>query len=215
MKKLSRGILIVIEGIDGSGKSTLAGALDQKLQEHGLPVLLTREPGGTPLGKQLRQLVQERTAPIADRAEFLLFAADRAQHADEVIAPQLQQNKLIISDRLGDSSLVYQGFGRGLDREFIARVNDWALGGIKPDRTLFVHIDVDTALERVKERSKLLSAFEQEPREFFTTLTNGFEQLYANRTDVCRLDGTQSPAAVAQHAFDDVLQFLEQSSAYQ
>src|SRR5438067_1616217 len=111
----TQGMLITIEGIDGSGKSTLAKNLYQHLIANDVDALLTREPGATPLGKALRTILQEKNVAVCDQAEYLLFAADRAQHFKDTIIPALAKGTVVISDRMADSSLVYQGYGRGLN----------------------------------------------------------------------------------------------------
>lgn len=192
-------MLIVIEGIDGSGKSSLAKGLAHTLKEQGADVLLTREPGDTQLGKGLRPILQQQPVPISPITEFLLFAADRAQHFHEVVVPALRANKLVISDRMGDSSLVYQGYGRGIDKEKIKMVNEWAMQGIKPDLILYLRVPVAVAQQRLYERKKL-TTFEKEQTDFVLKLLYGFETLYKDRDDVIIVDGTQTPQEVIQNA---------------
>src|SRR5687767_13565958 len=115
MFQLKRGILIAIEGIDGSGKTTLAKNIFSSLEQRGFNTTLTREPGDSELGKQVRQLVCAQNISISPKAQYLLFAVDRAQHFTERIIPALRNNSIIICDRLSDSSLAYQGYGNGLD----------------------------------------------------------------------------------------------------
>jgi dTMP kinase len=208
MHHLDKGILIAVEGIDGSGKSTLVNNLAQSLHTLHFPVIVTKEPGGTPLGKQLRTLLQERTAPIAPQAEFLLFAADRAQHFAHVIIPALEQKKLIISDRMADSSLVYQGYGRGLDIGIMRTINDWAMQGMRPDLTIYVRITPEIAYQRLIARKQALTAFEQEKREFFEKLVVGFDTLYKDRDDVVVLDGNLGPSELANQTLKAITQWL-------
>ncbi|MGE0009205.1 MAG: dTMP kinase [Candidatus Babeliales bacterium] len=198
----SRGFLVAFEGIDGSGKSSLIQTVAQALSQKYIPVVLTKEPGGSQLGKTLRALLQEQPVPIDHRAEFLLFAADRAQHMQEIIKPALAQGKLVLSDRLADSSIVYQGYGRGLDITMIKSVNAWALDGVAPDLTIYVYIDGQTATERVIERGKELTAFEKEAQDFFNKLINGYTMLYKDRSDVLVIDGRQPREVMAQQVYD-------------
>jgi dTMP kinase len=202
-------MLICIEGIDGSGKSTLAQRLKLFLQQNGNTVLLTKEPGGSALGKQLRSILQTQPMPISPISEFLLFAADRAQHVQEVIKPAIAQGTVVITDRMGDSSLVYQGYGRGIDKQMITMVNEWALQGITPDLTLYVKIDGTTAAQRVHKRGEL-SAFEREQADFADRLISGFNELYHDRADVITLDGTQSPDDIILTAGKAVSQWMNQ-----
>jgi dTMP kinase len=214
MSELTRGILIAIEGIDGSGKSTLAQGLKTSLEAHDFPVLLTKEPGGTSVGLQIRSIVQEKKGSLTPKAEFLLFAADRAQHYTEAIAPALRAHKVVISDRLSDSSLVYQGYGRGLDRTFITAVNAWVLNNSKPDLTFYVRVEVDIALSRIYQRQEVLTAFEQEHKDFFKRLNNGFEELYGQRSDVMILNGNSSPEYLVNQAITMLTTWLAQQHLF-
>ncbi len=196
-----KGLFITLEGIDGSGKSLLARNLTEQLQQEGIKTLLTKEPGGSVLGKTIRSLLQDRPISITDKAEYLLFAADRAQHMQEVILPHLEKNYWVLSDRCADSSIVYQGYGRGLSIDMIKTINAWAMNTIQPDSVLYVDIDIDTAFERITKRNEQLTAFEQEKKDFFTRVQQGYEALYANKKNVIRLDGTLSPEDLTQEAY--------------
>jgi len=200
MSLTHKGILIAIEGIDGSGKSTLTQQLAIVLDHDQYEVYLTKEPGDTSLGHNIRSLVQTQMVPITPIAEYLLFAADRAQHFVEKIIPLLNANKIIISDRLSDSSLAYQGYGRGLPLEQLKAINSWAMQGIIPDITIFVRIPVAIALQRVTKRNTSLSAFEKEV--FLEKVAAGFELIYKNRSDVIIIDGTQPLAIMVNNAYD-------------
>ncbi len=184
------GILIAIEGIDGSGKSTFASGLAERLRNSLIPttlaknqeIILTKEPGGTPLGKQLREILQQQTTPLNPKAEFLLFAADRAQHFQDVIIPALNNNHIVISDRMHISSLVYQGYGRGLDLELLKTINSWAMNGYTPDLIFYLKIDEDTAKQRIMTRNKKLTSFEKEKESFMQALITGFDDLLINNS---------------------------------
>jgi dTMP kinase len=208
MQTLKRGILIALEGIDGSGKTLLAKNLFNELTSQHYCALLTKEPGGTPLGIALRKILQEKTVLVDAKAEFLLFAADRAQHFNEIILPALKQKKIILSDRMADSSLVYQGYGRGLDKEMIKTVNHWAMNNTEPDLVLYVKIDPQTARERLIKRGKL-SAFDQEPLDFFNKLVHGFETTFNTRKNVITLDGRQTPENLVLIALESILSWLK------
>ncbi|KKQ10661.1 MAG: Thymidylate kinase [candidate division TM6 bacterium GW2011_GWF2_36_6] len=200
------GKFITIEGIDGSGKSTLAQNLVQKLQEHGIPVLLTKEPGGSQLGQQLRNILKTQSDPTCSKAEYLLFAADRAQHYIQIILPALEQGKVVISDRWADSSVAYQGYGRGLDVSMIKSINAWATNNIDPDAILYVNIDVQTALARIAKRCEELSTstwtIENEKIDFWNKVIHGYEELYAQRSNVTVIDGNQSQADMLKHTLE-------------
>ena len=206
MPQLHQGILITIEGIDGSGKSTLAQNIFSTLQQQGFDTVLTKEPGASALGKEVRKLIQTKIIPLSPRAEYLLFAADRAQHFAELIIPALKQKKLIISDRMADSSLAYQGYGNGLDLTMLRTINDWAMSSIHPDLTIFVRVPVAVALERAKNRGPL-SAYEKR-ENFLHNVAAGFEELYKNRANVIVVDGTLSQKTLNSHVCNAIEQWI-------
>jgi dTMP kinase len=199
------GFLLTLEGIDGSGKSSLAQYLAHELAKRNYPVLLTHEPGATPLGQSLRALLHTRDYTMSAQAEFLLFAADRAQHAQEIVMPALQAGKLVISDRFADSSLAYQGYGRGLDRQFISCVNAWALQSLIPDLTLYLQLDYTTALERLQKRGLMLTAFEQEKADFFKRVITGFEEIFAHAPQVIIINAAAPIQQVHEQALHAII----------
>ncbi len=199
MTKKTNGLLISIEGIDGSGKSSLAQELTKKCKDEGYSVILTKEPGGTPFGMQLRPLLNHQIEPLDPKAEFLCFAADRAQHFAQVILPALKKNTLIISDRMADSSLVYQGYGRGLDLSFINAVNQWAMQNNNPDLVFYVKISSERALQRIIARNKAITSFEK--KAFIEATSQGFDKLFAQKTNVITLDAAQELTVLVEQAF--------------
>ena len=205
----TKGLLIAIEGIDGCGKSTLAHGLHQYLTQLNYPTLLTKEPGGTPLGKQIRAIVQQQPVPVCPKAEYLLFAADRAQHVHQIIEPALKADNIVISDRMGDSSIVYQGYARGLDIHLIRTVNTWALNKQAPHVTIFLKLDPEIAYERYVKRTKQLSAFEQEGQQFMQKLHGGFCHLYKNRDNVILIEGDQDKETIIDQAFTALTPWLD------
>ena len=209
MKKIKNGLLISIEGIDGSGKSSLAKALTQKLQDAAYSVLFTKEPGGTDLGKKIREILMTKTEPVAPRAESLLFAADRSQHFTEKVIPALDEGSIVISDRMADSSLVYQGYGRGLDKEMIKTVNSWAMQNRKPDIVLYLKLSTEQAYERIAQRNEPLTSFEKE-KEFIKTLEEAFETVFKDRPDVVTLDAIKGTNALLDHVFTTIEQKINE-----
>lgn len=184
------GKLITFEGIDGCGKSTLAKALHEALSSKlSGNVIFTKEPGGTQLGQALRAILQTQKSMVCDLAEYLLFAADRAQHFAEIIMPTIQRGGWVLADRLADSSLAYQGYGRGISTERIAATNGWAMQGKEPDLTIYVQIDVETAFERIAKRNEALTSFEQEKRAFWHRVIIGYETIFASRNNVITING--------------------------
>lgn len=206
---LQRGILIAIEGIDGSGKSTLARHLYTALEKKYTNVSLTKEPGDTPVGQKIRELVQTQITPLDAKTEYLLFAADRAEHFAHVIKPLLEQKHIIISDRLADSSLAYQGYGRNLDNDMIQLTNQWAMNNRKPDLTIFVKIPVKIALERIQKRNETISTFEKE--SFLQTVATGFEKIYEN---YCTIDRFEKFSKFNQEHYIRLLKQKRNSLAY-
>lgn len=205
MPQLKSGILIAIEGIDGSGKSTLAKNLSLSLEQQGFNTLLTKEPGDSELGKEIRKLVCDQNVAISPMAQYLLFAADRAQHFTELVMPALANNTLIVCDRLADSSLAYQSYGNGVDLDMVKSINEWSMQGIVPDLTIFVRVPVETALERCGKRGSL-SAYEK--KEFLHRVADGFEEIYKNRNNVIMVDGTESPEILNQIVINRIKEWL-------
>lgn len=201
----SKGLFIVVEGIDGSGKSLLTHNLTQALEKRGQKVLLTKEPGGSTLGKNLRSILQTQEEVLNPKAEFLLFAADRAQHFEHVIIPALKTGTWVISDRCSDSSLAYQGYGRGLGVDMITAVNKWVMQDTKPDVVFYLKVDVITALNRIHERKLDLTAFEKNTTDFWERVIQGFETIFKNRLNVVTLDGCKSPEIILA----DVLEVID------
>ena len=150
-----QGKFITFEGIDGSGKSTQLRMLTGDLRQRGVDLIATHEPGGTPLGRRLREAFLETEETVAPIAELLLFAADRAQHVEFLIKPALAQGRTVISDRYADATFAYQGAGRGFPVETVNEIIQLATGGLKPDLTLFFDISVENAIRRMTERHEI------------------------------------------------------------
>jgi dTMP kinase len=165
-----QGKFITLEGIDGSGKSTQLRLLTGDLRSRGLDVITTREPGGTPLGRRLREAFLETEENVAPIAELLLFAADRAQHVELLIKPALAEGRTVISDRYADATAAYQGAGRGFPQVIVDRVIEIATAGLKPDLTLFFDISVETAISRMgspTEADRVANRMDFETAEFY------------------------------------------------
>lgn len=203
MKKIKNGFFMCVEGIDGSGKSLFAKSLNQELLNDGYVTLLTREPGGTPLGERIRALLFDKQTPPCSKAEFLLFAASRAQHCHDLIAPALAEEKIVISDRMADSSLVYQGYVRGLSLDLIRSVNNWAMDDLKPTIIFYLKVDARTAFNRISQRAIERCDFEDSlvPLE---KAIDGFDTIFAGNKTVITLDATQTP----QNVLDQGMQAL-------
>jgi dTMP kinase len=195
---------VTFEGGDGSGKTTQILALEGYLAERGRACLLTREPGGTDLGKLLRQvLLQVGDQPIAPSTELFLYLADRAQHVSEIIAPAISAGKIVLCDRFTDSTLAYQGYGRGIDLKLLRQINDVADHGVRPDMTFLLDCPVEEGLARtarrpVKAGQPQEDRFERENIEFHKKVRAGFLNLA--RLEPARfrvIDASRSEAEVA------------------
>ncbi|MGW0928486.1 dTMP kinase [Streptomyces sp. NPDC002644] len=174
----SNGFFIALEGGDGAGKSTQAEALAEWIRAKGHEVVLTREPGATPVGKRLRSILLDvSSAGLSHRAEALLYAADRAEHVDTVVRPALERGAVVISDRYIDSSVAYQGAGRDLSPTEVARISRWATNGLVPHLTVLLDVAPETARERFTEAPDRL---ESEPAEFHARVRSGFLTLAAS-----------------------------------
>ena len=171
---MGRGRFISLEGGEGCGKSTQAGLLAGYLEGRGIPCLLTRQPGGSELGLKLREILSRAGTAICGRAELSLFLADRAQHVEAVIRPALEKGQVVICDRFADSSEVYQGRVRGLDRRWVRRLNNWACANIWPDITIVLDIKAETGLARAAGRGAGLDRIEAEGLEFHRRVRQGF-----------------------------------------
>lgn len=181
-----RGKFITFEGIDGSGKSTQLRLLADRLRFRGLDVLTTLEPGGTPLGRRLREAFLETEEVVSPMAELLLFAADRAQHVDFLIKPSVEEGKIVISDRHADATVAYQGAGRGFDGETIAKVISLATRGLKPDLTLYFDISIESAISRTSVRTDAetkRNRMDLETAEFYTRVRNAYLEIAKNEPD--------------------------------
>ena len=193
MKK-HRGILITFEGVDGSGKSTQARRLVRLLKAQGYPVLFVREPGGTPASEQIRRILLDRRLDISPISELLLYEAARAHLTERVIIPALTKGMIVVCDRFTDSTVAYQGYGRGLDLAFVERLNRVSSAGVIPDLTFIFDIDHKTSLARRRRQADRL---EKESRAFFERVRAGFKSIGAHKR-VLLLDGREERATLFQ-----------------
>jgi dTMP kinase len=203
-----QGVFITFEGLDGCGKSTQMDLLAQALSERGYVITVTREPGGTPLGEGIRDmLLDPKHHGMSARAEALLYAAARAHLVETVIRPALEDGQIVLCDRYIDSSLAYQGYGRGLGTDYILLVNDWGTGGLFPDLTLFLDLDDSVRSTRV---AAVPDRLEAEDEAFHQRVAQGFrELLMVHRHRIRRVDATGSAAEVQERLRAIIEQELE------
>jgi len=206
-------MFITFEGPEGSGKSSQLPALADFLETLGYKVVRTREPGGTKIGDQIREvLVRMENAELHPRTEILLFLAARAQLVEELIIPSLEEGKVVLCDRYGDSTLAYQGYGHGLDLDRLRSMLQFATAGLKPDLTILLDVDVLTGLKRKKAKDEWnrLDAFEL---SFHERVRNGYHELAAEEPERWRIvDASESAECVQSEIRKLVLQTLENKS---
>lgn len=203
-----KGYFISVEGGDGSGKSTQMQKIERYLKEKGLAYILTREPGGTPMAEKIRELILDpANKALTGRAEMLLYAASRAQHVEEKILPALAEGKVVLSDRFTDSSIAYQGYGRGLG-EMVAEVNRIATGGKEPDLTIFLNITPAAGMARKqKQDGHALDRLELEKAAFHETVYEGY--LTLAKTSGGRIADIDADRP-AEEVFADIKERLDQ-----
>lgn len=187
---MSNGLFITFEGGDGCGKTTQIKLLDEYLRNKGYKTLLTREPGSKGLGVKLREILLNYDGDVSPTCESFLFLADRAQHVDCIIKPALKEGVIVLCDRHTDSTVAYQGYGRGLDLEQIHNLNKIATSGLKPDLTIVLDVDVETSQKRVgSEKDRMESA----GIEFFERVRQGFLEIAKQEPQRVKVvDSTQS-----------------------
>lgn len=207
------GAFITFEGIDGSGKSTQLRMLASTLRLRGMEVVVTREPGGTSLGKRLRAAVLDAHEQVDPLAELLLYAADRAQHVRTLLRPALETSHIVLSDRYADATVAYQGAGRGFPPELIAQVVELATGGLKPDLTLIFDLSVAECAARTRRRSdgeQSADRLDSEDATFHTRVRNAYLQLAANEPERVRLVNASGSANETQALVQEIVDsFLE------
>lgn len=201
---MDKGRFITFEGGEGCGKSTQVKRLAAALEAKGVKVLLTREPGGTRLAEMIRTLLKDETEdPPVDRAELLLFLAARAQLVRNVIRPALEAGTWVLSDRFSDSTIAYQGYGRGLSVDFVKAANDFACEGLTPDLTFLLDVEPSVAVQRMRGREAATNTsadrIERAGDDFHARLRRGFLELAAaNPSRIVAIDASGTPDEVAR-----------------
>ena len=207
-----KGLFIVMEGPDGSGKTTQINLLKEYLEEAGYECLITREPGGTVIGEEIRQLIlnpeHKEMSPVT---EMLLYTASRAQLVHEVIGPALEEGKIVISDRFVDSSIVYQGIARKLGISTVSAVNAPGIGIYRPDGIFFIDLSEAEGLRRKKEQ-KNLDRMEQEGIDFHHMVSEGYRKVLSGRPEVMKIDGGRSIDTIQKKIRNHVDELLKKKN---
>lgn len=200
---MKKGLFITFEGADGCGKTTQLNLLKDYLENNGYEVVLTREPGGKGLGEKVREILLNYDGEVSNRCESFLFLADRAQNIDIIVNPAIEQGKIVLCDRHTDSSVAYQGYGRGLDINQINTLNNLATNNKKPDLTLVFDVDIETSMQRVgNEKDRMESA----GKDFFNRVRNGYLELAKQEPERIKVvDSTKS----IQEVQKDVLEIIK------
>ena len=215
------GLFITFEGIDGCGKSTHIASLAGHLSALGFTPVVTFEPGGTKFGVQVRSLVlSHETEGLGAVAELMLYAADRAEHVRTLIGPAMRTGRLVLCDRFTDSSIAFQGYGRGLDLHLIDNLNRIATGGLEPDLTILLDLDPAIAASRLESRisrgsgNESADRFDREARDFHARVREGYLRIYRTRSQRVRLiDSSGPPEAVQERIRAEVQPLIERLEA--
>lgn len=197
---MKRGLFITFEGVDGCGKTTQIKLLDEYLRKSGYETLLTREPGAKGLGEKLREILLGYDGEVSSKCESFLFLADRAQHVDCIIKPALEKGTFVLCDRHTDSTIAYQGYGRGVDIDELKNLNCLATGGMKPDLTIVFDVDIETSAKRVgKEKDRMESA----GIDFFERVRNGFLEIAKQEPERVKvIDSTKSIESIHKEVLE-------------
>ncbi len=206
---MERGRLITIEGIDGAGKSTLAAGLEAALSGRGIELRLLREPGGVEAAERIRELVTDPRLTVGPRAEALLYAAARAQLVEQALRPLLSTGCWVLLDRFVDSSLAYQGSGRGLGVAAVRAINEFATGALRPDRTLLLALSPAVGRSRARDRGAPADRLEREQDDFYARIADGYAELAAAEpARIATIDASSTPERVLTAALDALADLL-------
>lgn len=199
-----RGLFITFEGIDGCGKTTQLNLLAEYLEKKGLEVFITREPGAAGLGKKLREILLNYDGEVSPNCESFLFLADRAQHIDMLVKPAVEAGKIVLCDRHTDSTIAYQGYGRGLDLSQIKMLNNIATSGVKPNLTFIFDLDLETAFSRV---GKTQDRMESAGLEFFERVRKGYLEIAKQEPERVKVINSNDSI---ENIFDQVKKVMEE-----
>ena len=200
---MQKGLFITFEGADGSGKTTQLNNIKSFLEQKGFDVVITREPGALEIGQKIRNILLHHDGIVADRCEMFLFLADRAQHVETFIKPAIEDGKIVLCDRHTDSTIAYQGYGRGQNITLLKELNEIAVNSIKPDLTLVFDVSTEIAQERVgSEKDRMESA----GLEFHRKVRNGYLELQKQESDRIKLINANNPI---EEVFEDTKKIVD------
>lgn len=203
IKTMKKGLFITFEGPDGSGKTTVSTAVVERFQKEGYQVKYTREPGGSKIAEEIRSVILDpKNTEMDARCEALLYAAARRQHLVEKVLPALEEGITVISDRFVDSSLAYQGYGRGIGMDEVYSINMFAIEGRLPDKTIYLDIDAKTGLDRINANRTSLDRLDQESEDFHNLVHKGYEEvvnLYKDRMII--IDASKDVESVIEESY--------------
>lgn len=207
-----QGLFVSIEGCDGCGKTTALKKILEKLQEKGINPLVTREPGGSRIAEDIRNIILDKRNTEEDsRTEALLYAASRRQHLVEIVLPALKEGRLVISDRYIDSSLAYQGYARGIGIDNVLAINQFAIDNVFPDLTFFLDLSPEEGLKRMKDRRRGADRLDQEKLDFHQKVYQGYQIINERFKDrIIKIDATPSPDVIADNIVSILLAKLKE-----
>lgn len=208
---MKKGFMIVCDGSNGAGKTTVIAAIVEYLKKHDFEVVLTREPGGTPIGEKIREVILDPSTPeMCNLAELMLFGAARAQHIQEKIIPALADGKVVVSDRFDAATFSFQHYARGIDLNVITQINDLALSGFSADMNVILDLDPVIGLERVKQRGEGLDRMEDEKMDFLHRARNGYlTQAQQQPEKFAVIDASQTKEQVSDQVLKVVQALIE------
>ncbi|MBD3346949.1 MAG: dTMP kinase [Chitinivibrionales bacterium] len=209
---MRKGLFITFEGIDGCGKSTQVGEAAKRLEKDSIPCLVTREPGGTPIGEKIREIILSNdNVEMGAECELLLYLASRAQHVFEKILPAVESGKIVLCDRFQDATFAYQGYGRGLSISQLQQLNEFSTRNRAPDLTFIFDCTVDEAAERLKKSNKAPDRLEGNSRDFHERIRNGYLALAEQNPKRCIIfSGDESVETLSWKVYERIQQLINE-----
>ncbi len=203
---MNNGLFIALEGGEGAGKSTIARLISERIEKENLKCMITREPGGVDVAEDIRSVIMNYE--LTPKAEALLFAAARTEHLHKKVIPSLNDNTIVISDRYIDSSVIYQGFAKGLGKQQIQELNAWATDDLMPALSIYIDVDPVIGLERVNSGNREVNRFDQNDIEFHQAIRAGYNELFTGRDHSYIIDGEQTIEMVVEQVYNLIKEYL-------